>query len=268
MQLLSEQQIKENIYEILYDFATYCDTYKLRYYLCGGTLLGAIRHKDFIPWDDDIDVLMPRPDYIQLHETLKSCPLRKRYQFLSLENRNSIYPFGKIVDLSTAVESSLSCLDKHLWIDIFPMDGTPVSQKESNNFLKKAHRLKKWHIWSSMLVIGPLTLKKILKIPVVLAAHLAGAEYFAAKLQELACQYDFEKSEYVAGVAWSCGPGERMKKDKFLPTTEVLFHGGKFHAPECWDFYLKSMYGEYNQLPPEDKRNTHMIKAYRIEEVE
>ncbi|MBD5554762.1 MAG: LicD family protein [Roseburia sp.] len=265
MRVLSEKDIKQSIFEILSAFADYCDTHGLRYYLCGGTLLGAVRHKDFIPWDDDIDILMPRPDYIRLQKLVEKQPIASYYHFKCFEQGSSLFPFGKIVDIRTKVVTKYNDLDSVLWIDIFPMDGVPDDQKRCDYILKKAHKWKIMH-GRTMAKIGTGTtyLKKILKLPFLIVPHVIGTKRCAKHLDVLAKRYNFDECEYVAGITWSNGPLERMKKEDFIPYEDKEFHGRMFHAPACWDFYLKAMYGDYMKLPPQNKRYAHMIDAYWI----
>ena len=103
MKKLSSDEIKETIFQILSEFADYCDKNNLRYFLSGGTLLGAIRHKGFIPWDDDIDVIMPRPDYERLHNLIIESPISSRLYLRSYENGAADFPFAKIEDLNTEI---------------------------------------------------------------------------------------------------------------------------------------------------------------------
>lgn len=129
MKKLSEREIQLSILQILQYFDSYCKKYQLRYYLSGGTLLGAIRHKGFIPWDDDIDVCMPRPDYEKLLITFKN-NANEKYLLSSFDVGNSYRPYVKILDLKTKVISKNSEDEQYLWIDVIPVDGLPDGEDE------------------------------------------------------------------------------------------------------------------------------------------
>ena len=123
MELQELQQIE---FEILKSFRDFCDKNGLRYYLCGGTLIGAIRHKGFIPWDDDIDVMMPRPDYMKFIELNKAGWLdniRRLDHYLL--NQNALGSILRLVDTRTEVDF-LENLNNHeygCWMDVYPIDG-------------------------------------------------------------------------------------------------------------------------------------------------
>lgn len=264
MKKLTNTEIKKIIFEILCVFAQFCDENGLRYYLCGGTLLGAIRHKEFIPWDDDIDVLMPRPDYNRLHKILKEKNIRPYYTLISIQARNSFCPFAKIIDNRTHIENKYATTDKHLWIDIFPMDGLPENKNQSNKILDQAKYMKKWFSrCNAKIGAGKNKWKSIFKIPFVIILKACKLEKkLGTKLDKLAHTYDFDSSDYIGGIAWSLGAKERMKKSDYLPVEDVEFCGKMFHVPACWDYYLTRIYGDYMKLPPKEQRVSHEFLAY------
>jgi len=265
MKKMTNVEIKETIFQIFLKFAEYCDGKGLRYYMCGGTLLGAVRHKDFIPWDDDIDVFMPRPDYIWLHEFLKEESIGEYYQLKSNIYGNSPFSFAKIVDVQTEAVAKYNTIDNTLWIDIFPLDGVPFDYRESQKFLKKARWWRRIFGYSvTKFGIGTTKWRMIIKTPVLLVAFLIGHKRCVKKIDQMANAYSFDESEYIAFV------GDialvRMRKSEYVEYVEMEFHGHMFHAPSSWDQYLKDVYGNYMELPPENKRCAHSIEAYKKEE--
>ena len=267
MKQLNNEEIKERVFTILCDFADFCDENGIRYYLCGGTLLGAIRHKGFIPWDDDVDLLMPRPDFDRLHEILKTKKIKPYYKLTGYNAGDGFYPFAKIVDLRTEVVNEYSTADRNLWIDLFPMDGLPDDPDESDRILSIAPGEKIDYVRAYAKVgKGKNIFRTIGKIPVMLYLKWFGIKKIASRMDTLAREIPFEGSEYVGGIAWSLGPKERMKREDYEPVTDVEFNGRLFHAPKCWEYYLEKIYGDYMQLPPEDKRVSHSNLVYLKEE--
>ena len=132
MRRLDLHEIQKRELEIFKVFTEICEKYGIRYYLAGGTLLGAVRHHGFIPWDDDIDVNMPREDYDKLLAHADEIAASGDYKLAAYELGNLNYPFAKIYDLHTSINKLYDDdeTERNLWIDIFPMDGLPDDERE------------------------------------------------------------------------------------------------------------------------------------------
>ena len=267
MHKLSLDEIKKIELKILKEFDYFCKENNLRYYLAGGTLLGAIRHKGFIPWDDDIDVCMPREDYKIL---IKNFSDTKNIKLKSNLLGNFDRPFTKLVDVNTIIDSKFDASEnnKHLWIDIFPVDGLSENLKE----VKKAY--EKCSFYRTVLILadaklgeGKTTFRKYSKYILKPLAKLYGKERCIKKIEEIAASNQYESSKYVGIVTYGLyGVGERMLKSEFEKSVEVEFEGYKFPAFSCWDSYLTGLYRDYMQLPPIEKRKTHDITVYLKED--
>jgi lipopolysaccharide cholinephosphotransferase len=267
MKKISSNQIKHIELEILIQFDRFCEENNLKYYLSGGTLLGAIRHKGFIPWDDDIDVCMPRSDY---EIFVKSFRIKNK----NLEIRSNILnnfsaPFSKIVNLKTNIitKYSGSDVDTCLWIDIFPVDGLPADLEK----VKDIYNICNFYrtilgLTSSRLGEGTTIFRKYSKFLLKPIAKLYGKKRCIDKIERIAKQYNYNESKYVGAITWGLyGVGERMLKVDFEKSIEVEFEGYKFPTFSCWDSYLKGLYGDYMQLPPLEKRKTHNMEVYMEE---
>lgn len=261
MKKLESKEIKEIEHGILKYVAEVCDRNNLRYFLSYGTLLGAIRHKGFIPWDDDIDIAMPRQDYDKLLKILRSSSDSK-YKVLIPGEADYFYEFAKVVDTDTEVkELGLEESERALWIDIFPLDGLIKEDKLQTRFLKILHFFRVAAVYKSMPPSPGWA-----KVPLFLfwkICRLIGWRYFLKLVINLSQKYKYEDCDYVGYAASYPGKNKFIPKQFFSEVVEVSFEGKVYKAPKMWDAYLTMLYGDYMTLPDEDKRIGHKILAYK-----
>ena len=268
MKKLKNEEIRNIELNILITFDELCKSHGLKYYLSGGTLLGAIRHKGFIPWDDDIDVCMPRIDYMKFLNILDIGS--GNLEVLSNLKGNFIFPYTKIINKNTRIILELvhGNVDNHLWIDVFPIDGLPDSIEEVSAIYRKCNFYRTiLGLNDARLGKGTTEFRKFMKYFIKPFACIFGSKRCTDNIERIAAQYPYDESKYVGAITWGLyGIGERMLKTEFEKAVEVEFEGYKFPTFSCWDSYLKGLYGDYMQLPPIEKRKTHNMVAYLIEE--
>lgn len=269
MQELTLKEIQNIELELLVKFDSICKENNLRYSLGGGTLLGAIRHKGFIPWDDDVDVMLPRPDY---EKFVSICMKRETgFNLITYETVNGYNGlFAKIFDPETIIKDDFMemTFETGVNIDIFPIDGLGENESEALKIFKKT-------AWNRGMLVAVLWKKffrskthSILVEPIrftmFILSRFANPKKILKKVDEENLKHPFEGSKYAGCVCGSYREKEIMPTDTFEKYIEVDFEGEKLRAIANYDAYLTKHYGDYMQLPPADKQQTHhTYKAYR-----
>ncbi|SEF54927.1 lipopolysaccharide cholinephosphotransferase [Eubacterium ruminantium] len=268
MEKMTLKEIQETDLNLMVEFDKVCRKYGLRYTLCAGSLIGAIRHEGFIPWDDDVDISMPRPDYEKLIRLNRKNNLFPDYMRLAcFEDGTLDAPYMKIFDTRTRIkEEHYKQKDvSSLWIDIFPVDGLPASERKTRFHYKIGMILVKLNIISVVkLGYGKSGLKIVLKaIFLRPLARLIGRKKIAKLQRKVALKYSYNHSPRCGMVSWAYdGPGQVVEKEKYENLIEVPFEGHKFYSMKGYDEYLTGIFGDYMTPPPEEDRLTHELEAY------
>lgn len=260
----------EVLLKLLVEFDQFCVENNLRYYLAGGTLLGAVRHGGFIPWDDDVDVVMPRPDYEKL---IKENYIAEDAQVISSENSQGHYhpiPYCNIVDTSTIiVENNIKrSTNKGLFIDVFPLDGLPDDSRKRKKHLSKLLRLESLLLISINKNSSSRGIKGVAKKLISIIMSLFDETKLAKKITSIAKRYNYENcNEFVCAVFLQNKP-ERFITPKLDYSSCVLldFEKCKLCCPIGYKNVLRRSFGDYMQLPPENERyGQHGIDVYKID---
>ncbi len=265
MKKLNMREIQEVSLEILKVVADICEKENLRYYLTYGTLIGAIRHKGFIPWDDDIDIAMPRQDYEKLLEYFRNNA--EKYKHLELFDIRTCpdYPYmiARVSDNRYVIDvKNEKPYGMGVFIDIYPLDGLGQTKEEALKYGLKGDR------WSSLcyqstrkryaVEITKGFIRKVVKFPAFLVAKIVGKKYFVKKLSMLAAQKNYEDCNYVGCIVWlQGGMKDIFKKEWFGDYIRVPYEKYEFRVPVGYDEMLTHIYGDYMELPPEEDRIGH-----------
>lgn len=246
--------LHQRILRILLAVDNCCRQHGLRYYIWAGTMIGAVRHKGFIPWDDDIDIAMPRPDYEQLISHSREW-LPAPFELVCAEN-DAAYPlpFGKVQDASTTL---IERLHLHylggIYIDVFPIDGTP-----DNGFRRKLHFARYEYLKRVLYLLhrdpykhghGPSSWVPLLSRRVYSLGEVQ------QKIRRLLLKYGYGQSQLVAD--YDDGSHGAMPKSILGTPTPYDFEGHRVLGVEQYDAYLSRKYGDYMTIPDGDHQRQH-----------
>lgn len=262
MKKIDFEELKQLQCDILEEVHSFCCKSNIRYFLAYGTCIGAIRHGGYIPWDDDIDIGMPRPDYERfIHEFNGSS---SHLYVISPElNWNYYAPYANVCDNRTLLieeNNGHNGIEVGVKIDVFPFDGIPST-------LKEYHKEKKvMKILWEMLYYKRVNLKNLWKKKkkrffkcIFMKLLLSWCSYSGIQkiIHKLATSYPYETSEYAIDVIMPWKKDVMCEKNVFDEVVNVPFEGINVSIMKDYDRYLSLRYGDYMQLPPEQERVPH-----------
>lgn len=263
-EFLSLVQLQQELTMLLLRFDSFCKENDLRYSLQAGTLLGAVRHKGFIPWDDDLDVSMPRPDFDRFMGLRSRLP--DGLSIVDASNSEFANPFPKVCADSIRAQEPWyeGKFDEFLWIDVFPMDGVPEDEVELERLQQEVNRVAET-AKKSVITYASETWKMPVKAVRAFFLRLGKPrEKMLQIVNSVASKPGYENASRVSSVLGQAEHGWSIPKDGYEAMIEMEFEGHMFPVMGCWDEYLTKCYGDYMQLPPEDQRQTHCLKAWRV----
>lgn len=254
------QEVILSIYKVV---ANICDNNNIPYYAIGGTCIGAIRHKGFIPWDDDLDIAIPIEHWDKFI-SLMQMNLPEEYSILTCDSERFYhYPFAKICNKNTTFierfQYNIPKSYKGIYIDIMPMSGFPENDIRREKFIRelsflvrcnKKRRFPK-HTFGSL--NGFLSCVLFMTIGKIFPFN-----YFSKKYFKLLKSYPFSDSKYT-GYSWCPEWLPRLIFDKNLFSNGIYvpFEDTRIRVPENYHAYLSQQFGDYMTIPPEERRETH-----------
>ena len=241
--------------DMMDDIHQFCVGHNIRYSLSGGSVLGAVRHKGFIPWDDDMDIMLPRPDYDRfIKEYIGSSEI---YSIQTYRNDDSYYNvFSKIYDSRTIVYEPK--IITGVFIDVFPVEGLP--SENPDRFLKEFHR-RRIRLWRSTIYARHENFVARIKDACKNLLY-PNREKYIREFEEWININSFDDSVMVGAISGSYGNKEVMPHDVFIDYVDMPFENRVFKGIKQYDTYLGSIYGNYMEWPSKEKRQGHPFKAY------
>lgn len=267
---LKMEDIQQISFGILCAIKDLCNKLNLRYSLTFGTLLGAVRHKGYIPWDDDVDIMMSRPDFEILCDYMQNHPEAYPYYKIWNRSKHPKYPYilSRMVDTryGLIVENEEDC-GMGIFVDIYVLDGAGNSFEEAYQLLRKTRKYpssifsatRKHFRWGNT-----KGLRRMIKPFFYLFTKVIGRDYFEKKLNRIIREHPYADYEYIACIEWDNTISSIMTKADFENSVNLTFNGESFSVMRNYDKCLRLAYGDYMKLPPENERRYHhLYKAYK-----
>jgi lipopolysaccharide cholinephosphotransferase len=269
------EQVKRVTFEILCDVVEVCEAEGIPYMLGGGTALGAVRHRGFIPWDDDIDINIPRKFIDRTLDAIEKTYGSKYYIEAPLRTEGYLSSFIQVHKNGTVFQEYLVQDEKKcgIKIDIFPIENTYRSRPrrfwhgiwcEAGLLILSCYRMYAWREEFLALTEGNKKARLLVRIKGMIGMLFAPAHRFwYCRIQKCLMQCDEESAYVVIPSGRKHFFGEIYPRAQYLATEPVEFEGREFLISSDYENYLTRLYGDYRRLPPEESREHHVL--YRLE---
>lgn len=264
MKEITPNELKKIQLDILKEVHNFCIENNIKYSLAYGTMIGAVRHKGYIPWDDDIDIFMLRSDYEQFIELFNK--RNSKYRVVNGQlNKSLPFVFSKIENTETVLIEKSSCkFQLGVNIDLFPLDYVP---DDLNGRVKLYKKIRVWDTLRQIKVIAISNSRSFIKNLILgigkLSIMMIPVRFIISRHNQLINRVN--KKTNTIGDITNCDYNERpcISLSAFKDTESVEFEGYKFNIMTGWKEFLTNVYGDFMQLPPIDKQVTHhAFKAY------
>lgn len=262
MHEMSLRDIQEKTLKVLVKFDQLCKELEVKYYLVWGTLIGAVRHKGFIPWDDDLDIAMFPDDYKKIQSYL--CENDYELEIHNMETRpDCFYNISRVCEKEHIVKYNNKKYTSGLFIDIYVMYG--LGKEENLDYWK--YRFRKYPSWRRSINIctniapfnGRNPVKMLMNLPFIIYSKILGKDFFVHKFDDFK-KFDIDESDFLGSPQWE---EVIFEKKDFEEVTYVPFEGFMAPIPAGYDHFLRSYYGDYMIMPPESRRQPkHGYIAY------
>lgn len=255
------QKISLSILKYIDEF---CKRNAITYFIGYGTLLGAVRHLGFIPWDDDIDIIMFRKDYEKFINCFNVGD-QDIYKCLSFETGTFYLPYAKVVDTRTVVKAKnfVEIVDNGIAVDVFPMDYVSDSKEECIRIRNKYRIYGKLLRYSLYNDFSEMSKRINFKYPVYLIAKALGTKRISNQIIKFNKKLPSDEKQFTISFgAFLCGDKGIYEGEWFNKECLLSFEDYEFFAPEKYKEFLSERYGDYMKLPPEDQRIQHLQDAW------
>lgn len=254
----SDEEMKKKLLEMFKWFHAFCKENMIRYYVIDGTMLGAARHQGFIPWDDDIDIGIPRKDYERLAE-LMSKKTDCKYVLETPQSKASdfIYTYSKLYDSTTTlIERAKKNIVRGIFLDIFPLDGLGNSIEEAQKRFRKIN-LYFFLYMSRVVAVNPerkLYKNIVLKMIQLIPNFILNNKKLQLKIDKMCKTLDYDECKICGNLLGTWRFRDVMDKDIMGKPTPYLFENQEVCGVEDYDRYLTHLYGDWKQLPPKNQQ--------------